>query len=430
MMTHETSEEQLLEFLYACPVGLIDCDLTGEISLMNPHAMQHLLPLAGARDTGNLFTALEQHAPEIRNIVAAFVPATGRICDGYRIFVDLGAGARAAPPKILSCTLVKLGPDRMMATLSDVSQQVVREQRLLQADAWFAALLDEVDDYGAVTTDRTGLILSANATFTGETEYDAASIIGRNLADVLGNVVASGDLRLDEQFVIAAHEGWHLQEGWQFRATGTRFWCQRLVVARSDDGEGAPSGFSVILRDVPRRETVAEDVRRLLTRDHLTGAANRRHFGQVLDREATHWRKLRQPVSLVALDLDHFKQVNDSHGHPTGDLLLRHVADACAALLPPRGVFARIGGEEFGVLLPRHDLAQAVALAEDMRAAIARIEVAIPGGVVRTTASLGCATLDEANGSPEALMALADKRLYAAKNAGRNRVHRPLDQAA
>ena len=98
-----------------------------------------------------------------------------------------------------------------------------------------------------------------------------------------------------------------------------------LVVARSDDGEGAVPGFSVVLRDVPRRETVAEDVRRMLTRDHLTGAANRRQFGQVLDREATHWRKLRQPVSLVALDLDHFKQVNDTCGHGVGEYVLKTV---------------------------------------------------------------------------------------------------------
>ena len=69
-MSEKSSEEQLLEFLYACPVGLIECNLVGDIGLMNPHAMQHLLPLAGGRDAGNLFTTLEQHAPELRSLVA------------------------------------------------------------------------------------------------------------------------------------------------------------------------------------------------------------------------------------------------------------------------------------------------------------------------------------------------------------------------
>lgn len=88
-MSEKSSEEQLLEFLYACPVGLLECDLAGEIAMMNPHAMQHLLPLAGPRDASNLFAAFEQHAPELRSLVAAYKPALGKICDGHRIFVDL-----------------------------------------------------------------------------------------------------------------------------------------------------------------------------------------------------------------------------------------------------------------------------------------------------------------------------------------------------
>ena len=76
-MTEKSNEEQLLEFLYACPVGLIECDLAGEIAVMNPHAMQHLLPLAGPRDVSNLFAALERHAPELRNLVAAYKPSLG-----------------------------------------------------------------------------------------------------------------------------------------------------------------------------------------------------------------------------------------------------------------------------------------------------------------------------------------------------------------
>ena len=89
-MTDTSSEQELLEFLYACPVGLIECNAAGEIGLMNPHAMQHLLPLAGARDASNLFSAFEQHAPELRSMAATFGPATGKICDGHRIFVELG----------------------------------------------------------------------------------------------------------------------------------------------------------------------------------------------------------------------------------------------------------------------------------------------------------------------------------------------------
>ena len=429
-MSEKSSEEQLLEFLYACPVGLIECNLAGNIALMNPYAMQHLLPLAGPRDAGNLFAALEQHAPELRSIVASYAPPTGRICDGHRIFVDLGGNRRTGVPKVLACTLVKLGADRLMATLADISQQVVQEDRLRQADTWFATLLDGVNEYAALTITPDGEIASADACFTKQTGHEIGSVTGRNLADVLDTEVSGGDLRLDEQLEIAGRDGWHLQEGWQQRADGERYWCQRLVVARSDGESTLPSAFSVVLRDVPRREAATEDLRRMLTCDHLTGASNRRHFSQIMEREQAHWRELRQSISLIVLDLDHFKAVNDTHGHPVGDTVLCRVADVCAALLPPRGIFARLGGEEFGVLLPRYDRDQAFALAEEMRTAIAGLEVETPSGLLKVTASLGCATFDEAAGSIDTLTALADERLYAAKRAGRNQVYQPQASAA
>ena len=429
-MTERSSEEQLLEFLYACPVGLLECDAAGEIGMMNPHAMQHLLPLAGPRDAGNLFSALEQHAPELRSIVAAFGPATGRVCDGHRIFVELGSGRRTAAPQVLACTVVKLGPDRLMATLTDISQQVVQEQRLRQADTWFGTLLDGINDYAALTILPNGRIVTGDACFTRQTGYDVEDVVGRDLGDVLNAESSGGDLRLDEQLFLAERDGWHLQEGWQQRADGERYWCQRLVVARSDCNDPCLTGFSVVLRDVPRREAAAEDLRRLLTRDHLTGAANRCHFSQAMEREQTQWRDLRHSLSLIVLDLDHFKAINDTHGHPVGDIILRRVADVCAALLPPRGIFARLGGEEFGALLPRYDRDQAIGLAEEMRTAIAAIEVETQTGILSLTASFGCATLDEAEGSIDALIALADERLYAAKRGGRNQVFHPEAHAA
>ena len=429
-MTAGSSEEQLLEFLYACPVGLVECDAAGEIGMMNPHAMQHLLPLAGARDPGNLFTALDQHAPELRNMVAAFVAPTGRICEGHRIFVDLGGGRRKAVPKVLACTLVKLSPNRLMVTLSDISQQIVQEQRLNQASTWFATLLDGINDYATMTITHDGDIVSTGAYFTSQTGHDSVGVIGRPVAAVLGEDESGGDLRWKDQLSVALRDGWHFQEGWQRRANADRYWCQCLIVAGADTKGLTLTGFSVVLRDVPRRAAPTDDLRRLLTCDHLTGAANRRHFGQVLERERTRWRDLRQPLSLIILDLDHFKAINDTHGHPTGDELLRSVSKACTSLLPPRGVFARLGGEEFGALLPRHDIDQAMLVAESLRQEIAGLEFVASGSMLKATASFGCATMDEVDGSIDALLALADKRLYAAKREGRNRVHRPRMLAA
>jgi len=430
-MTEGSTEEQLLEFLYACPVGLIECDMAGEIAMINPHAMQHLMPLAGHRGVGNLFAALEEHAPELRSIVGDFGAPTGRVCDGHRILVDLGSGRREAVPRVLACTLVKLGADRLIATLSDISEQVAQEQRLRQADTWFATLLDDVNDYATLAICADGKITAANACFTRQTGYDCADVMGRDLASVLGGEGASAETSgLDEQLIIAGCDGWHLHEGWQHRADGSRYWCQRLVVARPKDEEGAGTGFCVVLRDVPRGEAIVEDLRRLLTCDHLTGAANRRHFNQTMQQEHKRWLDVRHPLTLVLLDLDHFKAVNDTYGHPMGDALLRRVAEVCTARLPSRAILARLGGEEFGILLPRHDQEQATALAETLRETIAALEVSTIKGLVRATASFGVASLDETGGSTQAMIALADERLYAAKREGRNRVYRAGPLAA
>ena len=247
-MSDKSSEEQLLEFLYACPVGLIECDMTGEIALMNPHAMQHLLPLAGPRNSSNLFSALEQHAPELRSIVADYAPATGKIRDGHRILVDLGAGHRTQAPKVLGCTLVKLGPDRLMVTLADISQQVVQEERLRQADTWFATLLDGVNEYAALTITPDGRIVKANAYFTRQTGYDCDAVTGRNLAEILDADPSGGDLHLNEQVEIATRDGWHLQEGWQRRADGGRAAQrgERHGLRGLGDGQRAGGGTGVV----------------------------------------------------------------------------------------------------------------------------------------------------------------------------------------
>jgi len=163
-----------------------------------------------------------------------------------------------------------------------------------------------------------------------------------------------------------------------------------------------------------------------LTRaDELTGIANRRRLQQVLGEEWVRARRLQLPVAFILLDLDHFKLLNDTQGHPEGDLRLRAVARYLDQAVRRTGdLVARYGGEEFAVLLPATDLAGALRVAEELRRgieALALPHAATPGG--RITASFGVAALvpgDEQ--SAETLVEAADHALYRAKSAGRNRV--------
>ena len=166
-------------------------------------------------------------------------------------------------------------------------------------------------------------------------------------------------------------------------------------------------------------------LQRLTTQDHLTGISNRRRFDDFLDMEWRRAAREQAPISLIAIDIDHFKAYNDHYGHPGGDQCLIEVARTLATCVTrPCDLVARCGGEEFACVLPSTDSAGAANLAEQIRLGIlARaLEHAQSGTHTHVTISLGVATvIPQADESHQALVDLADAALYEAKSAGRNR---------
>lgn len=156
--------------------------------------------------------------------------------------------------------------------------------------------------------------------------------------------------------------------------------------------------------------------------DALTGLPNRRSFDEELRRRFDQWRRNDVPVSLLLVDIDHFKSINDRHGHPTGDAALRWTAQIIRDALREMDIPARYGGEEFGVILPGTRLSDASNVAERLRAAIAARPFEENGAAFAVTASIGAATA-VANDSPEELIGRADEALYQAKQHGRNRAY-------
>ncbi len=171
-----------------------------------------------------------------------------------------------------------------------------------------------------------------------------------------------------------------------------------------------------------------EGLRDQSVRDVLTGLNNRRYLLETARRELLRAERGKHPVSVVTIDVDHFKAFNDNHGHDAGDTVLRHVGEILRALFTDEAVPCRFGGEEFVVLLPGATIEDAVARAEELRARIEALTIRYADGQLpRVTISAGVAAFPEAGSNLMDMLKLADAALYRAKQNGRNRVERASD---
>jgi diguanylate cyclase (GGDEF)-like protein len=205
--------------------------------------------------------------------------------------------------------------------------------------------------------------------------------------------------------------------------------------SRRRDALPEPAQIELSLLAIAAAESVArtrlfEHVEKLATTDGLTGLLNRRTFNAQLALRLREAQRYRRHLSLLLVDIDHFKKVNDTHGHPAGDAVLRGVAAIAASQARETDMVARYGGEELALVLPETDSAGARAIAERLRSAVASADHATDKGHLRVTISLGIATWPGDGAAAEELIEAADKALYRAKQAGRNRVECARGKAA
>jgi diguanylate cyclase (GGDEF)-like protein len=184
----------------------------------------------------------------------------------------------------------------------------------------------------------------------------------------------------------------------------------------------APVVGYVVLRLLYELESSRQQIRQLAITDELTDSYNRRYFMEAAEVELLRARRYEAPLSLILIDVDHFKRVNDTHGHQCGDALLREIAQACRDGLRGTDLVARFGGEELIVLLPQTGLAGALTMAERIRERVAQLAIQWREQKVEATVSLGVAALRADTPTLDALIHEADIALYDAKRSGRNRV--------
>ena len=244
--------------------------------------------------------------------------------------------------------------------------------------------------------------------------------IGRNLRRLLNG--PDTDRHTRYRIRKALREGKGIRtEILKYCKNGQTRWLDMNVVPMHD-ADGTLTHFATIERDLTRYKKIERQLANMALFDSLTGTLNRPAFFQHADKEFTRSKRYYRPLSVIMLDIDHFKRVNDQHGHSGGDQVLQIFAEACQEVIRSTDLMGRVGGEEFALLLPDTPLKAAFNLAERLRERINKYPYLAGDMLIEVTASLGVAELQRDDADFKALLQRADEALYGAKHAGRNRV--------
>lgn len=303
---------------------------------------------------------------------------------------------------------------------SDITAQQRALQDLQDREDMLQSISDSVQD-ALVLMDENGLIHFWNPAAEKIFGYSAAEMLGESLDCCIfaeDNEDISGDGE-DVSNIGELFDGYGSFTVNVRRKGGTVFPAEVLLSPLRKDDKWWVVGT---VRDVTERKEAEDKLRRLATTDPLTGLANRRFFMESADEALERSLRYERDLSLLMLDIDFFKNVNDMYGHDAGDDVLQGLAAAGLKILRKIDVFGRIGGEEFSVLLPDTGLEGAEMVAERLRREIEQTRMKTRAGELNITVSIGVASLNEEINTLEHLLKASDIGLYSAKHAGRNRV--------
>jgi len=309
-----------------------------------------------------------------------------------------------------------------MAYKSATSIDIDRQNSLVKA-------IVEASLEGILVVDEKGIIVSHNQQFVDIWRIPKYKLSGLEPGTAIGaddNPILAHNVGCvkDEQGFLARilelYQNPHLDDHCEIELKDGRILDRHSTVLRNSEGHYL--GRVWFFRDItPQKQTEAK-LMELATQDPLTGVANRRYFFERAHQEFTRSKRQSIPLSIVEMDIDYFKQINDQYGHPAGDEVLKSLCAVSQPLLREVDTFARLGGEEFAVLLPDTDMKGATRLAERLLQSIAATNLSFEGSQFKCTISVGVATLKLEDASIDDCLLRADRAMYNAKRNGRNRV--------
>ena len=408
-------EAAWLEQLSACVIVIID----GELRYANAAALGLLQAESPDEVIGHAVTDFI-HPLDVSRVLARIRRAQSEAVTNpateFRIYT---CRRRLLVLAMTSTHFEHDGQAGVLATFLDMSERAAMETRLRETDENFQRMMNTMQDV-FYRTDAQGITRYVCPAVKNVLGYEAQEIIG----------LPAGAFYPDpseREALIAAirqHGQVHDFPGRMRRKDGAIIDISISTHALFDE-QGQYAGVEGIWRDITERKRMERELERLATYDTLTGLLNRRCIIEQLEQAlkwCTHGRASR-PLAVLLLDLDHFKRINDNHGHAVGDRVLRQFVDVVAAQKRGPEEFGRLGGEEFLLILRDADARSAQQVGERIRRAVEDANIALkPGQTMRLTVSIGLAQARPTDRSPSDVLERADHALYQAKHRGRNRV--------
>ena len=428
----EQELEDILQFVYLMPVGVVRLGPDGTVEMINPKAVQLLQDMdvdSGLADGMAILDALGE------GLAAAWRESTGRVG-------TVTAPRRCSPPQPagepfhLLVQMVRPDLRCTMVSLEDITTTVEQEREISRQRRRIGLVLEHIHGYCVAMLDASGAVAEWNPSIgrlLGATEQSAVGqpLLNGSAQDVHAGALPRKDAKgandandandgMGGIRAAVAAQGWcRLQAPWRHR-DGHVLWGDCVVPPVVEAG-GLTSGYVACIRDITEEHQRTQQLLGEALTDPLTGLHNRRGLEQQLAALARRPTGPPARMAWVMVDIDHFKRVNDSHGHDGGDAVLKAVATALKGAARDGDPLARLGGEEFVLLLPDASAAVGFRVAERLRLAVQALALRHATRSVHVTASFGVA--EQAEGEPwAAVLERADAALHRAKHSGCNRV--------
>lgn len=336
-------------------------------------------------------------------------------------WVHTRANGENFPAEVTLSAITLQGRPAIYTVWRDITERLQAQEALKASEARFRTLFEQAAVGVAEIDTLSGRFLAINRKYCDIVGYCETEMLELDFPSITYPDDLANDLAHMEKLKTGQIRDFDIEKRY-FHKDGHIVWVELTVSPMWTPGN-PPDKHIAIVQDITHRKEVECQLERLACTDDLTGLVNRRHFLAQAELELSRSIRYGRQMSILMVDADLFKNINDQHGHAAGDSALKQLADIFRGTLRAADLAGRFGGEEFAILLPETNHEMALELAERLRKVVAASQVALKSGLpLQFTVSIGVSSLISRDDNLDMLISLADKGLYLAKHAGRNQV--------